>query len=154
MARKFDAAEAQARATLALAPNFIPALGGLGAAYLQQKRYPEAIQVLADAWERDKNFAAVGAWLGYAYGISGDAPRTREVLQELQELGKQRYVSPAELAVIHLGLGEREEALTLLERWHREAAEHLAWIKVDPVFDSLRDEPRFQKIIADMKFPP
>lgn len=154
MARKFDAAEAEWRATLAKTPHFIPALAGVGAAYLQEKRYPEAIQALRDVWERDKNFAPVGAWLGYAYGISGDAPRAREVLQEIQQLAKQVYVSPLELSVIQLGLGEKEEALTLLEQGYREQAEEMIWIKVDPIFDSLRNEPRFQKIIADIKFPP
>ena len=153
MARKFDAAEAEWRATLEQSPHFIPAMTGLGGACLQRKRYPEAIEVLRDAWEREKNFVRLGSWLGYAYGVSGDAPRAREVLREMQELGKQFHVSPLELAIIHLGLGERQEALTLLEQGYREESDYMIWIKVEPIFDSLRDDPRFQKIVADMKFP-
>jgi tetratricopeptide (TPR) repeat protein len=153
MARKFDAAEAEWRSTLTMEPGFVPALAGLGAVYLQQNRYTEAIQILSGIWERDKMFTPVGTWLGYAYGISGDEPRARAVLRKLQDLAKEFYVSPAEVAVIHLGLGEREEALTLLEQGYRDKSENMIRIKVDPIYDSLRDEPRFKKIVADMKFP-
>jgi hypothetical protein len=52
------------------------------------------------------------------------------------------------------GLGDKEEALKLMEQGYREGAERMNWIKVDPLFDSLGGEPRFQKILADMKFPP
>jgi tetratricopeptide (TPR) repeat protein len=92
----------------------------LGATYLQQQRYPEANKVLRDAWEQEKNLSLTGGYLGYAHAASGDAPRARAVLQELQELAKQRYVSPVVLAVVHVGLGEMEEALMLLEQGYRE----------------------------------
>jgi hypothetical protein len=55
--------------------------------------------------------------------------------------------------VVPLGMGEKKEALTLLEQGYRELDEEIVWIKVNPNFDSLRSDPRFQKIIADMKFP-
>jgi tetratricopeptide (TPR) repeat protein len=154
VARKFGASEAECKRALEQDPRFAPALTVLGAVYLQQERYPEAIAVLRDAWQREKNYTTLGAVLGYAYGVSGNAQQARAVLQELQELSKQTRVSPRELAAIHLGLGAKEEALTLLEQAYREGTEGMNQIKVHPMFDSLRDEPRFQKIIADMKFPP
>jgi tetratricopeptide (TPR) repeat protein len=153
MARKFEAAEAEALAILRQVPDFVPALDCLGSVYLMQKRYPQAIKFLRDAWEREKGFVTAEAWLGYAYGASGDAARAREMLQDMQTRSKQDHISVVEPSIVHLGLGEKEQALTLLEQAYREKNGDMMWIKADPIFDSLRDDPRFQKIVADMKFP-
>jgi tetratricopeptide (TPR) repeat protein len=153
-ARKLDEAEAEARATLEEVPDFSPASALLGSACLYQQQYAEAVKFLREDWERDKNRPFATALLAYAYGVSGDAPRAREMLQELQGAAPRRHVSRLELAMVHLGLGAKEEALTLLEQAYRERDEDMLYINANPDFDSLRNEPRFQKIIADMKFPP
>jgi hypothetical protein len=74
----------------------------------------------------------------------------RGVLDELKRLAGQRYVSPARLAQVHVGLGERAEALGRLEEAHAERAADLAWLGVRPVFATLRDEPRFTALLKQM----
>jgi serine/threonine-protein kinase len=72
-----------------------------------------------------------------------------EVLQELTECGQKQYVPGTVYAFIYIGLDQKETALNYLE----ESAASLNWLRIDPVFDPLRNEPRFQKLVAT-HFPP
>ena len=76
------------------------------------------------------------------------------MLDELTAVSQQRNVPPYHFAIIHAALGEKDQAFTWLDKACEDRYRLVAYLKVDPMFDSLRDEPRFQKIIADMKFPP
>jgi hypothetical protein len=62
-------------------------------------------------------------------------------------LPKQRYVSPAASMVVYLGLGEKEKALEWLEKCYADQDTHCWFLKVDPLYDSLRNEPRFQAVL-------
>ena len=70
-----------------------------------------------------------------------------KVLDELRELSKRRYVSSYRVAAIHLGLGETERAFEWLERAVEEHDAWLVWLKVDPVLDDLRPDPRFADLV-------
>ena len=92
-----------------------------------------------------------GAWyqglLGYAYAISGDRPKAEQILRELEEMAKRQYVSSTAFADIHLGLGEKEKALDWLEKSYQDQESACWYLKVDPIYDSVRNEPRFQAIL-------
>jgi len=92
----------------------------------------------------------IQAALGYLHGVSGNRDGARRVLDELKRLGDQRYVSPARVAQVHAGLGERAEALERLEEAYAGHAADLAWLGVRPVFASLREEPRFIALVTQM----
>jgi tetratricopeptide (TPR) repeat protein len=87
------------------------------------------------------------ALLGYAHAVAGRKTEARSVLEELMELSKKRYVSSFPVAMIYTGLGERKLAIERLERAIKERAAHLAGLRVDPAFDSLRSEPQFAHIL-------
>lgn len=93
-------------------------------------------------------------WIvGYVHARSGRLAEAREVLQALDAHRQSHYVPTIELAYLHLALGDRERALTLLAE---SVDEHSRWIEliaVDPILDPLRDEPRFQALVARMGFP-
>ena len=74
------------------------------------------------------------------------------MLAELSGRRAERYVSPWALASIHAGLGQREEAIEWLERAFDEHDSSLVWLKVHPRFDALRGEPRFEALLARLKF--
>jgi hypothetical protein len=76
------------------------------------------------------------------------------VLDELNEVSKQIYVSPYNIALIYAGLGEMDKALAWLERAFAERSTWMLYLKVDPWLDSLRSEPRFQDLLRRMNFPP
>jgi adenylate cyclase len=92
-----------------------------------------------------------GAWyqglLGYAYAISGDRPKAEQMLRELEELAKHQYVNSSAFADIHLGLGEKEKALDWLEKSYQDQESACWYLKVDPIYDSVRNEPRFQALV-------
>ena len=94
------------------------------------------------------------AALGYLHGVSGNVIGARGILEELRRLADVRYVSPARIAQVHAGIGERAEALDRLEEAHAERAADLAWLNVRPVFATLRDEPRFTALLNAMRLSP
>ncbi|MEY2538440.1 MAG: hypothetical protein QOG67_2180 [Verrucomicrobiota bacterium] len=81
--------------------------------------------------------------LGYACAVSGDRAKAELVLRELEDVAKQRYVSPAIRASVYLGLGENEKALDWLEKAY-EDQDPCFWWNTDQLYDSVRNEPRFQ----------
>ena len=83
---------------------------------------------------------------------SGQTAEARKILAELEESRKLGYVPPLHLAFVRIALGEKEETLGLLERALTERnALFWAWTRTSPVFESLRDDARFQKIIAAIR---
>jgi TolB-like protein/Flp pilus assembly protein TadD len=95
--------------------------------------------------------------LGYVCAISGDRAKANQLLAELKDLTKQRYVSPTIIATVHLGLGETEKAFDWLEKAYEDRDIVFWWIDVngDQLYDGVRNEPRFQalmqKVTAEKK---
>jgi serine/threonine protein kinase/tetratricopeptide (TPR) repeat protein len=129
--------------TIELDEHFGMARFFLGATYTEQSRYTEALAEFEAAIRLSGRTPEILAALGYLYGLSGNTDGARRVLDELIQLARVRYVSPARIAQVHVGLEERSEALDRLEQAHSERAADLAWVGVRPVFASLRPEPRF-----------
>lgn len=83
--------------------------------------------------------------LGHAYALSGWKDQALQILDQLTELSKERYVG----ANVHLGLGDKEQALRWLEQSYRDRpGSDIGFIKVDPALDPLRGDPRFEKLVA------
>src|SRR5260370_20054372 len=81
--------------------------------------------------------------LGYAYGLAGRSEKALEVLRQLEEIGRQRYVAAHARAFVHLGLNNIEEALDAVEEMVRERSDYLIYVGQHVAFDPLRGEPRF-----------
>jgi hypothetical protein len=92
------------------------------------------------------------ALLAYSYAVAGKFDRAQAGLNELKALAKKRYVSPYIEAIVQAGLGEKEQALTQLEKAFREKACWMVFLNVDPFLDSLRSEPRFTALVRRMAF--
>ncbi len=88
-------------------------------------------------------------WFGYVWGIAGRRQQARDLLRELERRARSRYVSPQHFAVVHLGLGERDQALKLLDRAYDERAFEMMGFS-GPVADLLLDDPRFQQLLKRM----
>src|SRR5204863_10162146 len=111
----------------------------LGATYTEQGKYSEALEELQAAIQFSGRRPEILAALGYLHGRWGDAEAASAILNELKSLAETRHVSPAKIAQVHVGLGERAEALARLEEARAERAGDLAWVAVRPVFASLRE---------------
>ena len=145
-ARRYDDAIVQIKKTLELDPASTLAHHLLGCCLLWKGDTAGAIA----EFQRSKIMVA-GAWyqglLGYAYAISGDRPKAEQILRELEEMAKRQYVSSTAFADIHLGLGEKEKALDWLEKSYQDQESACWYLKIDPIYDSVRNEPRFQAIL-------
>lgn len=93
------------------------------------------------------------ATLGHAYAVSGKRNEALKVLGELQGQARQKYVSPYFIALIYTGLGEKEQAFAWLEKAYEQRHPYLILIKVEPVFDSLRSDPRFAELMRKVGLP-
>jgi TolB-like protein/tetratricopeptide (TPR) repeat protein/class 3 adenylate cyclase len=145
-ARRYDDAIVQIRRTLELDSASTLARHLLGCCLLWKGDTAGAIA----EFQRSKIMVA-GAWyqglLGYAYAIFGDRPKTEEMLRELEEMAKRQYVNSTAFADIYLGLGEKEKALDWLDRSYQDQESACWYLKVDPIYDSVRNEPRFQAVV-------
>lgn len=128
-------------------PDFWVARFGLGSSYVQKREYAQGIEELQKAVQLSHYDSSTLSSLAYAEAVAGRRSTAEKILQELLQRTGQREAAPADLAIIYIGLGDRNKALDLLERACQEHAESLLLLKADPWFDSLRAEPRFQKLL-------
>ncbi len=127
---------------------------GLGFAYGVKKMYPDAdaaFQRVASQWGREPVVVANLAWV---YGLAGRKHDAQKLIDELNEVARHRYVAPALFMNAYLGLGDKDAALTWMERGIEEHDPGLIGSRVYPILDPLRSEPRFQAALRRMNFPP
>jgi TolB-like protein/DNA-binding winged helix-turn-helix (wHTH) protein/Flp pilus assembly protein TadD len=152
-AGRYDQALAAHGQALEIDPRFLLAHRVRGLTLLRQGRVEAALASLRHARELDPRSAHAVADLAYALGRAGRRDAARGVLAELTALARERPVSPYDFAVAHAGLGETEAALGHLERAYTERAPGVRWIKVEPIFDGLRQEPRFAALLRRLALP-
>jgi TolB-like protein/Flp pilus assembly protein TadD len=150
-ARRYEAAVAQCRRALELDPDYRLAQFNLGRALVETGKGGEAIAEFKKATRRGEALYLGG--LGYAYARSEQQDRARGVLKQLETLAERNYVSAYESAKVHAGLGQAERAMEWLERAYTERAVGIVVVKVDPVFDLLHSDPRFQGLLRRMGLP-
>ncbi len=144
-ARRYDDAIAQVRKTLELDPNTGLAHHCLGWCMVLKGNLNGAKTEFQKAAALD-DLPWYKADLGYAYGASGDRAKAEQVLRDLDDLAKKQYVSPALHASVYLGLGEKAKALDWIEKAY-EDRDPMLWWTTDQLYDSIRNEPRFQAVI-------
>ncbi len=145
-ARRYEDATTQIRKTLELDPNNAFAHSILGWCLIWKGSKAEARAEFEKATTLDDLPWYVSS-VGYACAVSGDRAKAEQVLRELEELAKQRYVSPANRAAVYLGLGENEKALDWLEKAYEDRDPIFWWINGDQLYDSLRGAPRFEALV-------
>ncbi len=137
------------QAMLQLEPNYPPTYALLALCYLQLARHDDAIAALERAVAgADQDFPL--AILGHAYAVAGRRPEAEGVIRKLQAQSQTRHVPAYYMAVIHVGLGDRDRTFEWLERAFVERDENIAPLKVDPLFAPLRQDPRFRSILQRM----
>jgi TolB-like protein/Tfp pilus assembly protein PilF len=147
--RRYDEAEAQARRVLEMDSRFFLAHYYLGEALLWKGRPGEAIPEFQKSVELNNDPYSI-AMLGHAYARNRQPDEARKILARLNEEAKSRYVSHYALAQVLVGLGEKDRAIDELERTRDEGpGSYFFTIKVDPVLDDLRGDPRFEALVRE-----
>ena len=145
-ARRYDEAIEQARKTLEVDPGFARAHELLGWAAM---RKGDSVGAIAE-FQKGKALDPQPYWegnFGHAYAVAGDRMKAEQILRGLDDLAKQRYVSPAIRVSIYQGLGDKGKTYEWLDRCYEERDPACWFLKVEPSFDNLRPEPRFQALL-------
>jgi serine/threonine-protein kinase len=125
----------------------------LGWTYEQKGMPTEAIAELKKAVEATQSDAFFLAALGHAYASAGKRQEAEQVLQTLSSRAKKSYVSPFDLALIHVALRQKDQAFVLLDKAVAERSTFLVYSKWEPRLDPLRSDPRFQALLRKINLP-
>jgi len=144
--RQYDRAIEQFRSVLRKDPNFGRA-GIIWAAYVEKRMFTQALAQI-ESWHRLNGEGPwYWSWQAYIYGRAGQLERARRELEKLEKVSRHEQVNPVIMLWAHLGVGDKEEALADLEKAYSEHFVILATLKVEPAFDPLRSDPRFQDLL-------
>ncbi len=151
-ARRYDEAIEQLRKTLEMDPGFYYAHWNLGSALAAKGALGPAIEEYEKARTLSDDPSLLGL-LAHAYAASGNRTEAIKIRDQLEAMAKQRYVSSYSLALAYLGLGDKEEAIRRLEKAYQDhSGEAVRFIKVEPLLDPLRGNPRFDALVEKI-FP-
>jgi TolB-like protein len=151
--RQFDLAITHGRETIRLDENAVQAYGMLGLALIAAGAAAEALTPLRTAAERFGDPLSL-AWLGLACGMAGDRTGAGAVLAQFDRWPATRYLPPACPAWVHVGLGNPERALDLLEDAYTARDAMLLILRVSPSFDALKSGSRYRRLVAKLGLPP
>jgi tetratricopeptide (TPR) repeat protein len=150
--RQYPQAIAQCQAALSADSLSVPTHLCLGRAYQESGNASQAIPEFQKAQELSEGGTDELAALGQAYAASGQEAEARKVLQQLMERSQQTYVQPVWLALIYLGLHDKDQAFVWLQKAYNDRSALLLNLKSDPVFDPLRSDARFADLARKVGF--
>ena len=145
-----DQAIAHVREVLELEPKYAVAHNVLGLSLLKQQRTDEAIAELEEA-ARLETLPRMLSTLGYAYAVASRPDDARKIREQLREMARTRYVSDFAFAVVDAGLGETDSAFAHLDRAYAEGSDTMAILRVYPLLQPLRSDPRFEALLAKVE---
>jgi tetratricopeptide (TPR) repeat protein len=143
----YDRSLEQYRTALDLDPNFGSAHLWLAQVYEQKGLYEEAISWLKSGMHLSSDSTSALAKLGHGYAMAGRCDEAHAVLNQLNAISSQKYVSPYDIALVHVGLQENDEAFTWLQRALEQRSLWLGYLNVEPQLDLLRSDQRFQELL-------
>jgi len=154
LARRYDDSIAQLKKALTIDPTFFYTHYSLGIVLQLKGDLKGAIAEYERAKQLSSNDSFTVALLGAAKGLAGDKPAAEQTLRELDQIKQSQEVDNYARALVYLGLGNKEEALSALERTYAARdGSSLCWISVDPLLDPLRGDPRFEALVQKV-IPP
>ena len=147
-ARRYGEAIEQLQAVIAMDPNHYQAYWVLGHTYAANKQFDEAVRAAEKAVELSERAPGALGILGLAYGLAGRKADATKILNELLALNKNRYVTPAALVNVYVGLGDKEQTFVWLEKAFEERSNYIAYLKVFPILDPVRSDRRFADLVG------
>ncbi len=146
-ARKYEQAIEQYKKALELDPDFARTHFFLGLAYISNSMFEEAIAEIKKAITFSGENTVMLALLASAIAMSGKKDEATKILKDLKKRLKRGYVPSFNLAILYMGLDEKESAFEWLEKAYQERSSWLVSLKVEPILDGLRSDPRFTALL-------
>ena len=153
LAGQLDLAIEQLRKTVELDPNFIVAHIRLGQTFAEKRMYDEAIDEFNKVLNLPDGRANGLTGLAYSYALAGRQLEAQKAFDELLALSKRRYVSPGQIAIIHIARGEKDKAFERLEEANRVYDHNIMRVKIERRFDPIRSDPRFEDFVRRIGIP-
>ena len=147
LARRYDLAIEQSRNTVELDSNFAAAHLILGESYVQQQKNKQALDELQKAVSLSGESPLYVAQVGVSQALAGDKNEALQTIRKLRDVSSKRYVSPYGVAQIYAALNDKEQAYKWLETAYRDQSVWMSYLAVDPLFDSIRSDERFQDLL-------
>jgi tetratricopeptide (TPR) repeat protein len=146
--RRYDESIQQSRKTMEMDPRFAVTHYQLGQAFVQKRMYNEGTAELQKAIGLSGGNKTFRSNLAYAYALSGRRHAALEILRDLKNRLNNGFSNASEIALIYVGLGEKDHAMTWLEKAYEERFNPSVLLR--PCFDPLRSDPRFQDLLRRM----
>ena len=153
LARQYDQAIEQAEKAIIMDPNYALAHGYLGMALEHKGMLKESLAEFHKGFILSGGLPIYLAHMGHAYAVAGEKHKSEETLHELKKLSKRRYVSAIEVALVYAGLRDTRAAFAWLQKAYDERARLPLFLKMDPAFDGLRSDPRYQQLLSRIGLP-
>jgi Tfp pilus assembly protein PilF len=150
---RYDDVLAEGTRTLELDPNFAEIHWLNGQAYELKRMNEQAYRELRAAVDLSGHRTACVAAYGHFLGATDNRQGAQQILQELNTLSKQRYVSSDDKAIVYIGLGEKGQAINALEDAYKEGSYWMFTLLTDARFDPLRSDPRFRDLVNRVNAP-
>jgi TolB-like protein/Tfp pilus assembly protein PilF/predicted Ser/Thr protein kinase len=152
--RHFDLAREFARKTLEITPTFPPALRLLGSVNLADNRDQEGIAEMRQLHDLAPANSLHTALFAYAEARAGRRHEAEEVLAALIRRSKTEYVPAANIAFGYVGLGDRDSAFQWFEKGYAERSQVMMFLKIEPLFDPIRSDPRYRDLVRRVGLTP
>ncbi|HEU5237644.1 MAG TPA: tetratricopeptide repeat protein, partial [Pyrinomonadaceae bacterium] len=152
-AGRYDEAVQQYLKAVALDPDLFRPHRLLGLTYLKKNQADEAIASIQRSVTLSGGSVEEKAYLCYAYGITGRRTESLKVRREISEQQAQKYVSPYLMAVIEMGLGNKDQALNWLNQAYSARSVNLIYLPVEPIFEGLHSDARFVELLRRIGLP-
>jgi len=154
--RNYDQAIEQEQLTLKMDPNFAFVHMQIGEGYLQKSMYKEGISECEKELLVSPRHPYALSGLGYAYAVAGRGADAQKIIDQLSAISDQKYVPAISRVGVYVGLGNKEMAFDWLGKAYedRSVGSSFVTIKLDPVYDPLRSDPRFADLLRRMNLKP
>jgi serine/threonine protein kinase/Tfp pilus assembly protein PilF len=147
LGHRFDDSISECKKAIEMDPSFFVARRYLGLAYAQKGMHKEALAEFEKAIAASSSSPLMRAEYANALALSGDTNKAHAELNNLLEMSKQKYISAYHIAAIYVGLNDKDHAFEWLEKAFQDRADWMAFLKVDPRFDTLKSDPRFTSLL-------
>jgi tetratricopeptide (TPR) repeat protein len=151
--RQYDRAIEEYKKLLEMNPDYYTARFWLAFPYAFKGMHEKAISTIEEAMAVSGGGAPL-MWtaIGFIYSVAGKRDEAKRTLNKMLEQSKKSYVAPWMIAAVYGGLGQRDKAFEWLEKSFKERDHWLTYLKMSPVVDSLRSDPRFTVLLKKMNF--
>jgi tetratricopeptide (TPR) repeat protein len=151
--RENEALKQLMRKTIDQDPSIPWGYDWLGMAHIELKEYDASIQIYQKAFELSDGLVEVGGGLGHALGLAGADEPARMMADYYTKAARTQYLPPVQRAFIHLGIGEYDQAISLLDQAYNEKSWFIIFMQIEPWYDPIRKDARFLALVDKMNYP-